>query len=207
MFDAMGALSSKFNKIPHKASRAFDKNRDGFVISGGAGIVVLEEKNHAIKRGARIIAELNGYCANSDGYDMVSPSGEGATRCMKDAIKQSDKKIDYINAHGTSTPVGDLAEISAIKKVFDSANQPFISSTKSITGHSLGAAGAQELIYCLIMMENNFIAPSINIEDLEDEAKELNIVKKSLNYDLNTVMSNSFGFGGTNASIVISKSQ
>ncbi len=207
MFDAMGALSSKFNEIPHKASRAFDKNRDGFVISGGAGIVVLEEKNHAIKRGARIIAELNGYCANSDGYDMVSPSGEGAIRCMKDAIKQSDKKIDYINAHGTSTPVGDLAEINAIKKVFDGANQPYISSTKSITGHSLGAAGAQELIYCLIMMENNFIAPSINIEDLEDEAKELNIVKKSLNYDLNTVMSNSFGFGGTNASIVISKHQ
>jgi len=204
LFDAMGALSSKYNDSPEIASRPFDKNRDGFVIAGGSGMLILESEDHAKQRGANIIAELSGYSANSDGFDMVAPSGEGAERCMSEAIKTLSSAPDYINAHGTSTPVGDIAELDAIKSVFGS-EQIKISSTKSMTGHSLGATGAQEAIYSLIMMNNNFIAPSININELVDEAAGLNVVTETINQTLNTVMSNSFGFGGTNACLVFSK--
>ena len=204
MFDAMGALSSQYNNSPEKASRPFDIDRDGFVIAGGAGMLILEEEEHAIKRNAPIIARLKGYCANSDGYDMVSPSGEGATRCMNEAMEAYKSDVDYINAHGTSTPVGDLAELGAIKKVFG-GNAPIIGSTKSMTGHSLGATGAQEAIYSILMMQHDFIAPSINIETLVEEADGLRISQSMMEQKLNAVMSNSFGFGGTNASLIFSK--
>ena len=204
MFDAMGALSSQYNDLPKQASRAFDLNRDGFVIAGGSGMLILEEEEHAIKRNAPIIARVRGYCANSDGYDMVSPSGEGAARCMSEALTIHGEDIDYINAHGTSTPVGDLAELGAIKNVFGNSG-PIIGSTKSMTGHSLGATGAQEAIYSILMMQNNFIAPSININNLVEEAEGLNIAQKMIEQEVNAVMSNSFGFGGTNASLVLSK--
>jgi len=204
MFDAMGALSSQYNNSPEKASRPFDIDRDGFVIAGGAGMLILEEEEHAIKRNAPIIARLKGYCANSDGYDMVSPSGEGATRCMSETIEAYKSDVDYINAHGTSTPVGDLAELGAIKKVFG-GNAPIIGSTKSMTGHSLGATGAQEAIYSILMMQHDFIAPSINIETLVEEAEGLRISQSMMEQKLNAVMSNSFGFGGTNASLIFSK--
>ena len=204
MFDAMGALSSQYNNSPEKASRPFDIDRDGFVIAGGAGMLILEEEEHAIKRNAPIIARLKGYCANSDGYDMVSPSGEGAIRCMNEAMEAYKSDVDYINAHGTSTPVGDLAELGAIKKVFG-GNAPIIGSTKSMTGHSLGATGAQEAIYSILMMQHDFIAPSINIETLVEEAEGLRISQSMMEQKLNAVMSNSFGFGGTNASLIFSK--
>ena len=204
MFDAMGALSSQYNDSPEQASRAFDLNRDGFVIAGGSGMLILEEEEHAIKRNAPIIARLAGYCANSDGYDMVSPSGEGATRCMHEALSIYGGDIDYINAHGTSTPVGDLAELGAIKNVFGESG-PVIGSTKSMTGHSLGATGAQEAIYSILMMQNDFIAPSINIENLVEEAEGLKIAQAMIEQEVNAVMSNSFGFGGTNASLVFTK--
>ena len=204
MFDAMGALSSQYNDSPEQASRAFDLNRDGFVIAGGSGMLILEEEEHAIKRNAPIIARLAGYCANSDGYDMVSPSGEGATRCMNEALEIYGGDIDYINAHGTSTPVGDLAELGAIKNVFGDSG-PVIGSTKSMTGHSLGATGAQEAIYSILMMQNDFIAPSINIDNLVEEAEGLKIAQTKIEQEVNAVMSNSFGFGGTNASLVFAK--
>ncbi|MDC0873589.1 beta-ketoacyl-ACP synthase II [Gammaproteobacteria bacterium] len=204
MFDAMGALSSSKNNLPETASRPFDKERDGFVISGGAGIVILESEEHAKKRNASILAELTGYFANSDGYDMVAPSGEGAKRCMQEALNIIGKKVDYINTHGTSTPVGDIAELNAIKSVFG-ADAPIISSTKSMTGHSLGATGAQEAIYSIMMMQDNFIAPSINIDNIVDEASGLHINQETIQKELNSVMSNSFGFGGTNASLIFSK--
>jgi len=204
LFDAMGALSSNFNETPDLASRAFDKNRDGFVISGGAGMLVLEEEEHAKKRGANILATLSGYFANSDGYDMVAPSGEGAERCMQGALSSSGGSVDYINAHGTSTPVGDLAELGAIQRVFGS-DAPIISSTKSMTGHSLGATGAQEAIYSIMMINEGFIAPSINITNLVDEANGLNINQETREQKLDNVMSNSFGFGGTNATLILSR--
>ncbi len=204
LFDAMGALSSNFNSTPTIASRPYDSNRDGFVISGGAGMIILEDEEHAKKRGANILAKLSGYFANSDGYDMVAPSGEGASRCMQGAIDNSKIKIDYINTHGTSTPVGDVAEINAIKTLFNSET-PMISSTKSMTGHSLGATGAHEVIYSIMMINENFIAPSINIESLCDDAEGLDIVTETRNISINNVLSNSFGFGGTNASLVISR--
>ena len=203
-FDAMGALSSQYNDAPEQASRAFDLNRDGFVIAGGSGMLILEEEEHAIKRNAPILARLAGYCANSDGYDMVSPSGEGATRCMDEALEIYGGNIDYINAHGTSTPVGDLAELGAIKNVFGDSG-PVIGSTKSMTGHSLGATGAQEAIYSILMMQNDFIAPSINIDHLVEEAEGLKIAQTMIEQEVNAVMSNSFGFGGTNASLVFAK--
>ena len=206
LFDAMGALSSNFNSTPTIASRPYDSNRDGFVISGGAGMIILEDEEHAKKRGANILAMLSGYFANSDGYDMVAPSGEGASRCMQGAIDNSKMKIDYINTHGTSTPVGDVAEINAIKTLFTS-KQPMISSTKSMTGHSLGATGAHEAIYSIMMINENFIAPSINIESLCDDAEGLDIVTETRNVSINNILSNSFGFGGTNASLVISRYQ
>ena len=204
MFDAMGALSSQYNDEPEKASRPFDTGRDGFVIAGGSGMLILEEEEHAIKRNAQIIARLKGYSANSDGYDMVSPSGEGAKRCMSQAINEYGSDVDYINAHGTSTPVGDLAELNAIKEVFGKS-APVIGSTKSMTGHSLGATGAQEAIYSILMMQNDFIAPSININTLVEEAEGLNISQLMIEQKLQAVMSNSFGFGGTNASLIFSK--
>jgi len=205
LFDAMGALSSKYNDTPDKASRAYDANRDGFVIAGGGGVVVVEELEHAKARGAKIYAELVGYGATSDGYDMVAPSGEGAERCMKQAMATVDGDIDYINAHGTSTPVGDVAELKAVKNVFGD-KAPYINSTKSLSGHSLGATGVQEAIYCLLMMENNFICESVNVEDLEPEAEGLPIVRERMdNVELNRIMSNSFGFGGTNATLVFQK--
>ena len=204
MFDAMGALSSQYNDRPEKASRPFDVDRDGFVIAGGSGMLILEEEEHALKRNAPIIARIEGYCANSDGYDMVSPSGEGARRCMSEAIEAFGSDVDYINAHGTSTPVGDLAELGAIKEVFGKS-APIIGSTKSMTGHSLGATGAQEAIYSILMMQNNFIAPSINIDNLVEEAEGLKIAQSMMKHELNAVMSNSFGFGGTNASLIFSK--
>ena len=206
LFDAMGALSSNFNSTPKIASRPYDSNRDGFVISGGAGMIILEDEEHAKKRGANILAKLSGYFANSDGYDMLAPSGEGASRCMQGAIDNSKMKIDYINTHGTSTPVGDVAEINAIKTLFNSET-PMISSTKSMTGHSLGATGAHEAIYSIMMINENFIAPSINIESLCDDAEGLDIVTETRNISINNVLSNSFGFGGTNASLVISRYQ
>jgi 3-oxoacyl-[acyl-carrier-protein] synthase-1 len=205
MFDAMGAMSSKYNDTPEKASRAYDANRDGFVIAGGAGMVVVESYEHAIARGATILAEIVGYGATSDGHDMVAPSGEGAERCMKMALQTVDTPIDYLNTHGTSTPVGDLAELKAIRAVFGD-KAPAISSTKSLSGHSLGAAGAQEAIYCLIMLANDFVTASANIETLDPEAEGLPIVQKRIdNAGLKTIMSNSFGFGGTNASLVLRK--
>jgi|TARA_B100001094_G_scaffold328745_1_gene389863 3-oxoacyl-[acyl-carrier-protein] synthase-1 len=204
LFDAMGALSSNFNSNPSVASRPYDSDRDGFVISGGAGMIILEEEEHAKKRGAKILGKLSGYFATSDGYDMVAPSGEGAIRCMEGAINQSNVKIDYINTHGTSTPVGDIAELNAIKKLFNT-DMPMISSTKSMTGHSLGATGAHEAIYSIMMINENFIAPSINIDSVCDEAKDINIVTSTKDIKIENVLSNSFGFGGTNASLVISR--
>ena len=204
LFDAMGALSSNFNDNPSTAFRAYDKNRDGFVISGGAGMVILENEEHALKRNANILAKLTGYYATSDGYDMVAPSGEGALRCMKGALKNHGSEVDYINTHGTSTPVGDVAELKAIKELFKN-EIPIISSTKSMTGHSLGATGVQEAIYSIMMMREKFIAPSINIDELCDEAYGLNIATQTLEKDIGSVLSNSFGFGGTNASLVLSK--
>jgi 3-oxoacyl-[acyl-carrier-protein] synthase-1 len=205
MFDAMTALSSKYNDTPEKASRPYDKNRDGFIIAGGAGVLVLEEYEHAKARGAKIYAELTGYGATSDGYDMVAPSGEGAVRCMKMSLKTRRNEIDYINTHGTSTLVGDITELNAIKETFQN-KIPKISSTKSLTGHPLGAASVHEAIYSLIMMENNFIAASANIKDMDDGAKSFPIVTKiEKNISLNAVMSNSFGFGGTNSTLVFEK--
>ena len=204
LFDAMGALSSNFNSSPETASRPYDVNRDGFVIAGGAGMVILEDEEHAKKRGANILAKISGYYANSDGYDMVAPSGEGAARCMKGAMKDAGLEIDYINTHGTSTPVGDVAELKAINEVF-SSNSPAISSTKSMTGHSLGATGAHEAIYSIMMINNSFIAPTINVNKLCDEAKDLDIVTETRDCEVNNILSNSFGFGGTNASLVLSK--
>jgi 3-oxoacyl-[acyl-carrier-protein] synthase-1 len=203
LFDAMGALSSKYNETPEKASRTYDADRDGFVISGGGGILVLEEYEHAKARGAKIYAEVVGYGATSDGYDMVAPSGEGAERCMKLAI-EGVAKVDYINTHGTSTPVGDTKELEAIRAVFGNSDTA-IASTKSLSGHALGAAGVNEAIYTLIMMENNFIAASANIENLDPAAEGMNIVRKRIdNVKIETALSNSFGFGGTNASLTLS---
>ncbi|WP_333797477.1 beta-ketoacyl-ACP synthase I [Rheinheimera sp.] len=203
-FDAMGALSSKYNDTPEIASRTYDANRDGFVISGGGGILVIEELEHALARGAKIYAEIVGYGATSDGYDMVAPSGEGAVRCMQMAMQGVNAPIDYVNTHGTSTPVGDVKELGAIQEVF-AGKSPAISATKAMTGHALGAAGVHEAIYSLLMMEHGFIAPSINISELDEAAKGLNIVTEARLADLNTVMSNSFGFGGTNATLVMQK--
>jgi len=204
LFDAMGALSSNFNNDPASASRAYDKDRDGFVISGGSGMLILEEEEHAKKRGANILAQISGYYATSDGYDMVAPSGEGAYRCMEGALQNYGSSVDYINTHGTSTPVGDVAELTAIKELFKQ-EIPVISSTKSMTGHSLGATGAQEAIYSIMMLRDSFIAPSINISNLCEEAEGINIITETLNQDIKAVLSNSFGFGGTNASLVITK--
>jgi 3-oxoacyl-[acyl-carrier-protein] synthase I len=205
LFDAMGAMSSKYNDTPSVASRAYDKNRDGFVIAGGAGVLVLEELEHAKARGAKIYAEIVGYGATSDGYDMVAPSGEGAIRCMRNAMSTVKGKIDYINPHGTSTPVGDKKEIEAIREVFGN-NIPYISSTKSLTGHSLGATGVQEAIYSLLMMQNNFMAESANIEELDPEFEGVPILRaRRDNAQIDTVMSNSFGFGGTNATLVMQR--
>ena len=202
LFDSMGALSSKYNETPELASRAFDANRDGFVISGGGGALILESLDHAEARGASIIAELVGYGATSDGYDMVAPSGEGAKRCMEIARSTVNGTIDYINAHGTSTPVGDIKELEAIKKVFDTTSIPLIGSTKSLSGHALGAAGVNESIYSLLMLQNDFVAESVNIETLDDEAEGMPIVRETKNLKLNRILSNSFGFGGTNACLV-----
>jgi len=205
LFDAMGALSTKYNDTPEKASRAYDAARDGFVIAGGGGCLVIEELEHALARGANIYAELVGYGATSDGYDMVAPSGEGAIRCMQQALATTDGKVDYINSHGTSTPVGDLAELKAIKATFGDKIPP-ISSTKSLTGHSLGATGVQEAIYSLLMMRNNFICASANIEHLDEEAADMPIVlQRQDDVRLERVMSNSFGFGGTNACLVFQR--
>lgn len=205
LFDAMGALSSKYNGTPAMASRAFDADRDGFVISGGAGVLVLEELEHARARGAKIYAELVGYGATSDGYDMVQPSGEGAARCMQQAMATTEHKIDYINAHGTSTPVGDIMELEAIKEVFGETIPP-ISSTKSLTGHALGAAGVNEAIYSLLMLQEDFICSSANIERLDSAAEAFPVVRQRIDKPgLNCVMSNSFGFGGTNACLVFAK--
>ena len=205
LFDAMGALSTKYNETPNQASRAYDAERDGFVIAGGGGCLVIEEYEHAKARGAKIYAEIVGYGATSDGYDMVAPSGEGAIRCMKQALATTDGSIDYINSHGTSTPVGDLAELKAIKATFGDAIPP-ISSTKSLTGHSLGATGVQEAIYSLLMLENDFICASANITTLDAEAVGMPIVlQRQDNVKLNRVMSNSFGFGGTNATLVFQR--
>jgi 3-oxoacyl-[acyl-carrier-protein] synthase-1 len=205
-FDAMGALSTKYNETPELASRTYDADRDGFVISGGGGILVVEELEHALARGAKIYAEIVGYGATSDGYDMVAPSGEGAVRCMEMAMKDVKGPIDYVNTHGTSTPVGDVKELGAIQQVFG-GKSPAISATKAMTGHALGAAGVHEAIYSLLMMEHNFIAPSININTLDDAAAGLNIVTQATEAQLTTVMSNSFGFGGTNATLVMQKYQ
>ena len=205
LFDAMGAMSSNFNDRPTTASRAYDRDRDGFVIAGGAGIVVLEELEHARARGAKIYGEIIGYAANSDGYDMVAPSGEGAERCMRLALQGVDRPIDYLNPHGTSTPIGDLKEMEAVRRVFG-AKPPLISSTKSLTGHSLGAAGAQEAIYSLLMMNNGFICESANIENIDPAMADMPIVRERQdNAKLDCVLSNSFGFGGTNASIVLKR--
>ncbi|MCU4674672.1 beta-ketoacyl-ACP synthase I [Catenovulum sp. 2E275] len=206
LFDGMGALSTKYNETPEKASRTYDAERDGFVIAGGGGIVVVEELEHALARGAKIYGEIVGYGATSDGYDMVAPSGEGAIRCMQQAMATVDTPIDYLNTHGTSTPVGDVKELEAIQTVF-SEQKPAISATKAMTGHSLGAAGVHEAIYSLLMLENNFIAPSINIETLDEKAQGLDIVNSTREAELNTVMSNSFGFGGTNATLIFKRYQ
>ncbi len=203
MFDGMGALSTRYNETPEKASRTYDVDRDGFVISGGGGMLVVEELEHALARGAKIYAEIVGYGATSDGYDMVAPSGEGAIRCMKMAM-QDVEKIDYINTHGTSTLVGDTKELGAIKELFGNQTPP-ISATKAMTGHALGAAGVHEAIYSILMLNHHFIAPSINIDNLDPSAEGMDIVSEMRNIELNTVMSNSFGFGGTNASLVLKK--
>ncbi|TNH09304.1 beta-ketoacyl-ACP synthase I [Testudinibacter sp. TR-2022] len=204
-FDAMGALSTKYNDCPEKASRTYDAARDGFVISGGGGVVVVEELEHALARGATIYAEVVGYGASSDGYDMVAPSGEGAARCMRQAMASVDTPIDYLNVHGTSTPVGDVKELEAVREVFGD-NTPAISSTKAMSGHSLGAAGVHEAIYSLLMLNHDFIAPSINIDQLDEKAQGMNIVTKvQTDKKLNTVMSNSFGFGGTNATLIFKR--
>ena len=205
LFDAMGALSTKYNDNPSMASRAYDQDRDGFVIAGGAGTLILEEKEHALSRGAKIYAQLTGYAATSDGEDMVSPSGEGGERCMRIAWEMTgNQKIDYINAHGTSTPAGDITELNAIKSVFGD-DMPWISSTKSLSGHSLGAAGVQESIYSLIMMNQDFIIGSANIENLDESAKGFPIARETFSASLNRVLSNSFGFGGTNATLIFEK--
>ncbi len=204
LFDAMGALSSKYNETPDKASRAYDADRDGFVISGGGGALVLESLEHAQARGATILAELTGYGATSDGYDMVAPSGEGAKRCMQLAISTVNGPIDYINAHGTSTPVGDSKELGAIKEVFGD-EVPNVGSTKSLSGHALGAAGVNEAIYSLLMLQNDFMAESVNIENIDEAAQGVPIVRSTTIQSINRVMSNSFGFGGTNACLVFEK--
>ena len=206
LFDAMGALSTKYNAEPKKASRAFDQNRDGFVIAGGGGTLILEAEEHALKRGAHIYAELSGYAATSDGQDMVSPSGEGARKCMQLALDMcGNKKIDYINAHGTSTPAGDLTELQAIKSVFEKDIPP-ISSTKSLSGHSLGAAGVHEAIYCLIMIKEGFLVGSINIDNIAEGAEDFPIIQENKELEVKRILSNSFGFGGTNASLIFEKS-
>jgi 3-oxoacyl-[acyl-carrier-protein] synthase-1 len=207
LFDAMGAMSSKYNSTPELASRPYDVNRDGFVIAGGGGMLVLEELEHAKARGAKIYGEIVGHCANSDGFDMVAPSGEGAIRCMKQALANIDQKVDYINAHGTSTPVGDMQELHAVREVFkDYDYLPKLTSTKSLTGHSLGATGVQEAIYTLVMMNNNFISGSANIENEDLEIGNIEIPRKTLqNIDIDLALSNSFGFGGTNACLAISQ--
>jgi len=205
LFDAMGALSTKYNDAPEKASRAYDKDRDGFVIAGGGGMLVLEELEHAKARGAKIYAEVVGYGATSDGYNMVAPSGEGAVRCMQMAMQSVDGEIDYINAHGTSTPAGDITELNAVRTVFGDTMPP-VASTKSLSGHSLGAAGVQEAIYSLLMLKNNFIAASQNVDNLDPDAGDANVViEMQDNVTLNRVMSNSFGFGGTNATLVLQR--
>ncbi len=204
LFDAMGALSTKYNDTPEQASRPYDADRDGFVIAGGGGCVVVESLEHAQARGAKIYAELVGYGATSDGYDMVAPSGEGASRCMRQAMQGVEGEIDYINSHGTSTPVGDLAELKAIKTVFGDSTPP-ISSTKSLTGHSLGATGVQEAIYTMLMMEHNFIAASANVNNLDEAAGSSQIVSEKRDANINIAMSNSFGFGGTNATLILKK--
>ena len=207
LFDAMGAMSSKYNDTPEKASRAFDANRDGFVIAGGGGVVILEELNHALARGAKIYAEVTGYGATSDGHDMVAPSGEGGERSMKLAVSTiGERSVNYINAHGTSTPAGDVTEVEAVRRVFAEKQQPVISSTKSLTGHSLGATGVQEAIYSLIMLDKDFITASANISELDPALNANEIATKRVdNAGLDTVLSNSFGFGGTNASLAMSK--
>ncbi len=208
LFDAMGAMSSKYNDTPEKASRAFDAGRDGFVIGGGGGILVLEELEHAKARGAKIYAEVTGYAATSDGHDMVAPSGEGGERAMRLALQTlpEDRKVGYINAHGTSTPVGDVGEVEAVRRVFGEGTTPPISSTKSMTGHSQGATGAQEAVYCLLALKHDFLIPSINVETLDPALKEQEIVTKLVeNAGLDTVMTNSFGFGGTNGSMLLSR--
>jgi 3-oxoacyl-[acyl-carrier-protein] synthase-1 len=204
MFDAMPALSSSYNETPATASRAFDATRDGFVIAGGGGVVVVEEYEHAKARGAKIYGEVAGYGATSDGYDMVQPSGEGAIRCMQQAMATVDLPVDYINTHGTSTPVGDVKELGALRETFKDSNRiPYFNSTKSLTGHSLGATGVQEAIYSLLMMDNNFICASANISELEPEVGDMPIVRERMDdVDINCAMSNSFGFGGTNACLV-----
>jgi 3-oxoacyl-[acyl-carrier-protein] synthase-1 len=205
LFDAMGAMSTHFNDAPSRASRAFDKDRDGFVIAGGGGVIVLEELNRARARGARIYAELTGYGATSDGYDMVAPSGEGAARCMRRALATATAPIDYVNAHGTSTPKGDELEIAAMREVFGK-KMPHVNSTKSLTGHSLGAAGVHEAIYSILQMQNGFIAESANIDEIDPEVADAPIVRERIdNAKLNAVMSNSFGFGGTNATLVFER--
>lgn len=204
LFDGMGAMSSKYNEAPQTASRTYDANRDGFVISGGAGVLVLEELEHARARGAKIYAELTGYGATSDGHDMVAPSGEGAMRCMQQAMSTVNLPVDYINSHGTSTPVGDIRELEAIKEVFGD-NIPHISATKALTGHALGAAGVNEAIYSLIMMQSGFVSASANIFDLDEGAEGFPIARQRIDTELNCVMSNSFGFGGTNATLVFER--
>ena len=204
MFDGMGALSSKYNDSPETASRTYDADRDGFVISGGGGMVVVEELEHALARGAHIYAEVVGYGATSDGYDMVAPSGEGAVRCMQMAMQGVEGDVDYLNTHGTSTPVGDVKELGAIQEVFGEKS-PAISATKAMTGHALGAAGVHEAIYTLLMMENNFICPSVNIGTLDEKAEGLDIVTETRDAEINLAMSNSFGFGGTNATLLLKK--
>jgi len=208
LFDAMGAMSSAYNDTPEKAARAYDANRDGFVIGGGGGVLVLEELEHAKARGAKIYAEITGYGATSDGHDMVAPSGEGAVRCMRQALSTVETPVTYINTHGTSTPVGDITELNAIRTVFEPMSQdiPYISATKSMTGHSLGATGVQEAIYCLLMMQNNFVAPSINVEDKDEGAEGLPVATDRIdNVEHETVISNSFGFGGTNCTLAMSR--
>jgi 3-oxoacyl-[acyl-carrier-protein] synthase-1 len=206
LFDAMGALSTKYNDTPERASRAYDADRDGFVIAGGGGMLVVESLDHALARGAKIYAEIVGYGATSDGYDMVAPSGEGAMRCMQQAMATVSGSIDYINAHGTSTPAGDIQELKAVKAAFADTQVPLVNSTKSLSGHSLGAAGVQEAIYALLMQQNNFVSASANIENLDPDADGVPVVQKRIdNIELNRIMSNSFGFGGTNASLVFQK--
>jgi len=211
MFDCMGALSTSYNETPQKASRAFDKERDGFVIAGGGGVLILEELEHAKARGAKIYAELTGYAANSDGYDMVAPSGVGGEKCMKIAMadansRAGEKPVEYINTHGTSTPVGDVAELGAIKRRFDEEGyKPMVGSTKSLSGHALGAAGVHEAIYTILMMNNDFMAESANIENLVDEAADMNILTSRKDGPFKRAMSNSFGFGGTNCALVFDK--